>query len=99
MPFLPGIEPGVQQYEQAAPRLETMVGDFVRSPVERPRRSRIEIHANGERDRVQRRGEMKRREPGAFVREGEIMNNISQKSRSLASQEGKKTGHMVELSD
>lgn len=62
------IEPGIQQYEQAASRLQTMLGEFVRSSVEGPRRGLgIEVHADAERDRVQRRREMKRRKPRTSV--------------------------------
>src|SRR5579863_9094945 len=48
-----------------------MVGELVRSSIESPRRTRIEIHANTESDRVQWRGEMKRCKSGAWNREGE----------------------------
>lgn len=67
----PRIKPRVQQHEQVASRLQTMFGELVRPSVEGPRRSRIEVHANGESDRIQRRWEVKRHESWAWmVRKG-----------------------------
>lgn len=46
-----------------------MFGELVRPSVESPRRSRVEVHANGESDRVERRWEVKRYESGAWMGE------------------------------
>ena len=46
-----------------------MFGELVWPSVESPRRSRVEVHANGESDRVERRWEVKRYKSGAWMGE------------------------------